>query len=533
VSIEVHTLTHPCPLLHQGKFEQAANVVHGGVDLLSQIKGNIPVAYRMPCCDSMNSLSPRFFAEIFNKTSADGRYLQIDTSVFNITTVKDKSLPREWVVDKDGKERFGKYLEKMKSYVGTIEDYPYPYVINQLCWEFPCVVPSDWEAQNLIGNQNPQMLEDWKRALDVTVHKQGVMNLVFHPHGWSSSAQLVELIDYAQKTYGKKVKFLNFSECAERLNKNLLKGSALRGKDGGDNAVRILDANNDGFMDVLIGEKKLTRIWNPKQSTWTQHKLPFDPRQTLAGVLDKSGAASMVEAKEAGQIWTMQKDGWKGTQANAVKQSGELPSTLKEIRNLISAAEPALGRIIKNEGENTDWYDFTGTMAPRHLLRQLAKGKVLDWESPVLPANPDQPIVLCLTGGLGYESQPKTDGFMLAVDGKDALQFDLSRKFIRWQAKDKSIEVIHLPTWTSGLDSGGYFFFILPKGTIKKDRAIRFSVRSLGAGSRRWFAIDVKQDIAGNLKRFAAKIGKPSSRLGLLRDVDNDGVCELISARGY
>ena len=272
---------------------------------------------------------------------------------------------------------------KMNSYVGTIEDYPYPYVINRLCWEFPCLVPSDWEAQNLIGNQNPQMLEDWKRALDVTVHKQGVMNLVFHPHGWSSSAQLVELIDYAQKTYGKKVKFLNFRECAERLNKNLLKGSSLRGKDGGDNAVRILDANNDGYMDVLIGEKNLTRIWNPKQSTWTEHKLPFDPRQTLAGVLDKSGAASMVEAKEAGQIWTMQKDGWKVTNANAVKQSTELPSTLKKIRNLISAAKPALGRIIKNDGEITDWYDCNGTMAPRHLLRQLAKGKVRDWESPV------------------------------------------------------------------------------------------------------------------------------------------------------
>ena len=132
VTIEVHTLTHPCPLLHQGKFEQAANVVHGGVDLLSQIKGNVPVAYRMPCCDSMNSLSPRFFAEIFNKASDGGRFLKIDTSVFNITTAKDKSLPREWVVDKDGNPRFNKYLPRkpkpglrtMESYMGTIEDYP-------------------------------------------------------------------------------------------------------------------------------------------------------------------------------------------------------------------------------------------------------------------------------------------------------------------------------------------------------------------------------------------------------------------------
>ncbi len=285
LTIEVHTLTHPCPLLQKGNFQQAFNVVHGGVDLLSQIKGNKPVAYRMPCCDSMNSLSPRFFAEIFNETSADGRYLQIDSSVFNITTSKDKSLPRQWVLDANGTERFAKYLPRkatpqhrkgmrtMGSYVGTIENYPYPFVINQLCWEFPCVVPSDWEAHNLIGGRQPQMLEDWKRALDVTVKKQGVMNLVFHPHGWSSSAQLVELVDYAQKTYGKKVKFLNFKECSDRLNQNLLKGSALRGPDGGDNAVRILDANNDGYMDVLIGEKKLTRIWDPKQSNWILYNI--------------------------------------------------------------------------------------------------------------------------------------------------------------------------------------------------------------------------------------------------------------------
>ena len=539
LTIEVHTLTHPCPLLQKGNFQQAFNVVHGGVDLLSQIKDNKPVAYRMPCCDSMNSLSPRFFAEIFNETSADGRYLQIDSSVFNITTSKDKSLPRQWVLDANGTERFAKYLPRkatpqhrkgtrtMGSYVGTIENYPYPFVINQLCWEFPCVVPSDWEAHNLIGGRQPQMLEDWKRALDVTVKKQGVMNLVFHPHGWSSSAQLVELVDYAQKTYGKKVKFLNFKECSDRLNQNLLKGSALRGPDGGDNAVRILDANNDGYMDVLIGEKKLTRIWDPKQSNWMEHKLPFDPRQVIAGILDKSGAATMVNAKEANQIWTSQKDGWEVTQANAVKQSAETPSTLKKTRPLISAAKPAFARLIRNEGEQANWHDFTGTMAPRHLLRQRTKGKVLDWESPVMPTNPDQPIVLCLTGGLGYESQPKTGGFMLRVDGKDTLQFDLTRKFIRWQAK--KVEMIYLPTWTSDLDSGGYFFFILPKGYLKKDRAIQFSVKSLSEGSQRWFAIDVKQDVESNLKRLATKIDKPNDRRGFLRDVDNDGVCELIS----
>ena len=41
------------------------------VDLMSKIPGNKPVAFRMPCCDSLNTPSPRFFAEIFNKTSPE------------------------------------------------------------------------------------------------------------------------------------------------------------------------------------------------------------------------------------------------------------------------------------------------------------------------------------------------------------------------------------------------------------------------------------------------------------------------------
>ena len=41
---------------------------------MSQIPGNKPVAFRMPCCDSMNTVSPRFFSEIFAKKSQGGRF---------------------------------------------------------------------------------------------------------------------------------------------------------------------------------------------------------------------------------------------------------------------------------------------------------------------------------------------------------------------------------------------------------------------------------------------------------------------------
>ena len=132
--------------MQKGDFAEAARTYHGCVDLMNQVPGNKPVAFRMPCCDSLNTVSPRFFAEIFNKTSPGGHYLSIDSSVFTVLTPDDPSLPRDLVFDPDGKERFRKYIP-FPSFVNTIENYPYPYVIGRLCWEFPCIVPSDWEGQ--------------------------------------------------------------------------------------------------------------------------------------------------------------------------------------------------------------------------------------------------------------------------------------------------------------------------------------------------------------------------------------------------
>jgi len=67
---------------------------------------------------------------------------------------------------------------------------------------------------------------------------------------------MVEFIDYAVTTYGKRVKFLNFREALERVNANLLAGEAVRSSNGQDNGVRLIDLNNDGFVDVLIGNEK-------------------------------------------------------------------------------------------------------------------------------------------------------------------------------------------------------------------------------------------------------------------------------------
>lgn len=306
LSIEIHTVDHPCPLLHEGDFAKARSTYERCVDRMFQIPGNAPVAFRMPCCDSMNSPSPRFYQEIFPQMTEAGHFLSIDSSVFNVVTADDETLPPQIARESNGASRFEKYVQ-FSSFVNTIRDYPYPYVIGRVCWEFPCVVPSDWEAQHLQQPFNPKTVDDMKAALDAVVHKQGTYNLVFHPHGWIRNDQIVELIDHAEQKYGKQVKFLSFREALERLNRNLLGNVALRNAEGADQGQRLLDLNHDGYLDVARftrGNGLVTRIWDPVTKGWHEQNLSLQADAISYGVIQPSGHASLLAVKGGNRtIW--------------------------------------------------------------------------------------------------------------------------------------------------------------------------------------------------------------------------------------
>ena len=316
VSLETHTIDHPCPLLQAGDFAKAKSTYDRSVDLLSEVPNSHPVAFRMPCCDSKNTPSPRAFAEIIDQTTAKGNFIRIDSSVFNIFSANDPSLPRNLVIDADGRERLRKYLP-FESFANTIEDYPYPYVIGKLCWQFPCAVPSDWESFHIQGNASPKLLEDWKAVLDATVLKQGVMTFVFHPYGWSSPQQHVDFINYATSKYGKHVKFLNFREALERLEKNVLGGLALRDEKGKDNGVRLMDLNHDGYIDAIISNDEVhqTRIWSPEKHQWIVSDFPTPLARGGAdvgvrfGILD-GDVIAIVRNETVSDGWRWQRDHW-------------------------------------------------------------------------------------------------------------------------------------------------------------------------------------------------------------------------------
>lgn len=298
LSLECHTADHPCPILGEGQFAKAKGTYDKCVDLMSSIPNNQPVAFRTPCCDSLNTVSPRLFSEIINKTTSTGKFLQLDSSVFTLYTADDPSIPRDLLFDADEKEKFRKYIPRKLArgnlvhdgFVNLIENYPYPYVIQNQCWEFPCMVPSDWSANHLHKPNNPDTVRDLKVALDITVQKQGVFNLVFHPHGWIKAEQVIELIDHAVAKHGNKVKFLTFAESVQRLNKNVLRAESLRGADGSDQCIRLADVNRDGFMDVLRvrGKTSWSRNWDPLASKWTEYDLSRQPFLNRPGVPPES-----------------------------------------------------------------------------------------------------------------------------------------------------------------------------------------------------------------------------------------------------
>ncbi|MFO0946388.1 MAG: VCBS repeat-containing protein [Planctomycetota bacterium] len=382
LTIEIHTVSHPCPLMRAPTSDAntekqdspaidlfSSNLVPGEqslalvlddylpcIDNMAQITGNSPVAFRMPCCDSQNTNTPRFYSEVFSKTTREGKYLGVSSSVFVLMTAADPELEREWVVDADGRDKFKKYVP-FRNFGNLIESYPFPYVVGNVAWEFPCAVPSDWSAQHLRGVNHEGTVEDWKSAVNATVKKQGLFTLVFHPHQWIKPEQLADLVATSVARHGGKIRFLNFRDVQERLTKNLLAGEPLRSATGGDNGVRLLDVNHDGFMDVVIGNSRTqkTRVWQPKEQKWFETSFPtklVNDQGRTRGVKffggEKGNAGFMIASDEERAVW--QFDGREWISANI-----EMPREIDgaAFRTMAKGVDPGV-RLRDVDGDGMD-----------------------------------------------------------------------------------------------------------------------------------------------------------------------------------
>src|SRR5436190_2069505 len=282
--------------------------------------------------DGINSASPRLYSEILMGTTTNGHFLACGSSVGVLFTEEDRELPKDLLVDGDGKARFAKHVRN--GWINYIKNYPYPYVVGNRFWELTFSIPDDYEASVVAGDKSPKTIADMEAAIDATVLKKGIWVMTFHPYNWIDNKQVVELIDHAVSKHGKKVKFLYMREVQERIDKNLLADQPLRGKDGGDNGVRLLDLNNDGYLDVVIGNEHLkqTRIWDPAKGTWKTSEFPTEIANASGvsgarfGIVKKGGLPNVfVSNEKISGFWNFNGTKWieASEQMNGLEVDGE------------------------------------------------------------------------------------------------------------------------------------------------------------------------------------------------------------------
>ena len=88
---------------------------------------------------------------------------------------------------------------------------------------------------------------------------------------------------------------------------------------------------------------------------------------------------------------------------------------------------PGFRRLTAHKGEATTWYSYREDHTFNAVCRQNEIGNQVTWETVSLPEKyADDRVTFVFAGGLGFSSQPKTNGFALDINGKEAIRFDIA-----------------------------------------------------------------------------------------------------------
>ena len=151
---------------------------------------------------------------------------------------------------------------------------------------------------------------------------------------------------------------------------------------------------------------------------------------------------------------------------------------------------PGFRRLVANEGEDGTWRSYREDGARVLICRQIKPGNLVTWETaPVAKEPASDRVTFVFAGGLGFGSEPKTNGFALEINGKETLRFDLPEPKT-WQSADKRVELRFDSRRTISVDQLGLFYLTVPRDMLKPGEPCLLSVRSLGTGSQRWFGLN-------------------------------------------
>ena len=288
--------------------------------------------------------------------------------------------------------------------------------------------------------------------------------------------------------------------------------------EGGDTGLRLQDVDRDGHDDLILGshDRFAVHVFLSMARGWSE--------PIVAGVRTGDGTADVVPAIASANgrptgAWYDAENRWvvspeDGTRAAIVSVDlaaqlefqrrvrervktllAENTESAEKLKALQSHLVDGFLKVTQNQGGEDNWYNFTGGMHVRPYIRQQQKGATLAWETPPMAVDDlGEKVTIVFIGGVGWISQPQTGGFDLLIGNTPALSFDVTLKPTTWTSADEKIELFYFPTWTSNVDSGGFFYLTVPRSRLITGKRLQLGVRSKGEGSRRWFSLDKLQN---------------------------------------
>ena len=283
-------------------------------------------------------------------------------------------------------------------------------------------------------------------------------------------------------------------------------GVAMIDDHGNDAGLRFVDVDEDGDQDIIFsdGYGYSVHLFDSLQTGWSSTLV------TAKRSLDAVGIPPISLAGHTTGTWydpasrTVQPPHSKLTETASNTTTLSLRDELlkRHLRHLEQVAAEGFAALVSNDGDSDEWYNYQGQMVPNHHLRQTQVGAKLIWETP--PAHSytaddadtaDEPLHFVFLGAIGYRSEPTTAGYALDIDGQEKLRFDVTEHLTRWQSDNHDTSLVFHPTWTSSQDAAGFFYLSLSAELVSAGEPVRVAVRSLGSGSRRWFALHPVKDV--------------------------------------
>jgi len=152
-------------------------------------------------------------------------------------------------------------------------------------------------------------------------------------------------------------------------------------------------------------------------------------------------------------------------------------------------------RVVTNQAEKAVWHTALEDNVEGYLCRQTRPGNLIAWETAPAPKEIRGPISFVFAGGLGWKSEPPSDGYVFLVNGHPALEFNFTMEAKTWKSADGKVQLSFRPTRLLEVDALGYFYVRLAPDLMVPGQPCVLGVQSKGQGSKRWFGLHPYTDL--------------------------------------